>query len=417
MLRLRFARVASMGAVLLSLVTVAAAHAEPPSTNLLQNPGFEDARPHHGWMPAGWDTSEAGLPSVFFGRDTFVVHSGRYAVNVANLSMLYPMWHNWSQTILVTPQMWGKDLVFSVWTRSNGLQGRAYILAQVYRDSIGKMAKTWGVDRDEAGERLNIKKIDDPLIDLGWKRQYFDEPETDWVQRQVRVFVAPTTNIVYVRCGILGSGQVIFDDASLTLEPAKAPDPLPLRTNLIADPGFEGDGNTWEYVMPPYEGIRVDRDTTVAHSGKASVHCEGGLTGLISTRSGVCQEFCNRALGGKRVKLSGYIRTDSLRGRAYISLYYHTLHGMVPGPVAPQFSMNTPWTLTSIEGDVPPDTYAVWAWFMYEAPAPGRVYYDDCSFEVVGDAAPEKPRRPTPRTPGTRPAGVKSGSGRTRITP
>ena len=27
----------------------------------------------------------------------------------------------------------------------------------------------------------------------------------------------------------------------------------PLNTNLLADPGFEGEGNEWEYSMPPYE--------------------------------------------------------------------------------------------------------------------------------------------------------------------
>ena len=76
-----------------------AAHAA--GRNLLANPGFEAPLGDHPWMPAGWDTFPSALPTVFFGRDTFLVHAGRYAVSVANLSTYIPMFHNWSQTLLV----------------------------------------------------------------------------------------------------------------------------------------------------------------------------------------------------------------------------------------------------------------------------------------------------------------------------
>ena len=354
--------------------------------NLLENPGFETGRSGHSWMPASWDTSNAALPTIFFGRDTFLVHGGSYAVNVANLSTLFPYWHNWSQAVPVGPEAWGKDAVFSVWTRSNGLQGRAYVLVQAYRDSVGRMAKVWGMERDEAAHKLRINKVDDPLIDLGWKREYFTDPETDWVRREVRVFVPPTVNILYVRGGILGTGQVIFDDASLTLEPARPAPPVPLQTNLLGDPGFEGDGNAWEYAMPPYEGMKVERDTTVAHSGRASITSYGGTTGMVSTRTGVCQVFSNHNLAGKRLKLTGWVRTDSLRATAFVKIYCHTLHGMVQSDPPMLWSSNTPWTETSIEMDVPDDTYNVWVWFLYNAPAEGRVWFDDCSLVALGPA-------------------------------
>jgi len=353
--------------------------------NLLANPGFELPLADHPWMPAAWDTFQSGLPTVFFGRDTFLVHGGKSAVNIANLSTYVPMYHNWSQALVVGRELWGKDLVFAVWTRNNGLQGRAYVLLQAYRDTVTKMSKIWKIDRDAASERLGILRVDDPLVNLGWDREYFSENETDWVRREVRVFVPPTTNVVIVRCGILGTGQMLFDDASLTVEAATPSPEVPLHTNLLADPGFEGEGNDWEYSVPPYEGIRVEQDTTLAHGGRASIHMQGGLQGPLPVRTGVCQLIANRNLSGKRLRLSGWIRTDSLLTQAYIKVYCTTPDGDVHEP-ATQFGGTVDWTHTVLEVDVPPGTLMVWAWFLYNAPAAGHVYYDDCSLVVLGPA-------------------------------
>jgi hypothetical protein len=316
-------------------------------------------------------------------------------VSVANLSTRIPVAHNWSQTVLVGREAWGKDLVFSVWTRSNGLRGRAYVLAQAYRDTVSKMAVTWKVTRDEAMRRLGINKVDDALIDFGWARQFFVDEMTDWVRREVRVFVAPSTNVIFLRAGMFGTGQVLFDDASLTLEPARPAPPVAPGTNLLADPGFEGDGTAWEYALLPYEGHRVYPDTTFARAGRASIRFEGGEGGIIQARAGVCQPIANRNLAGKRIRLSGWVHTDSLKGVAYIKLYAHTIRGMQQDAVPRQFSMNTDWTLTTLEMDVPKDTYEVWAWFLYNGPAPGIVRYDDCVLEVLGPATGE-PSRSTP---------------------
>lgn len=359
----------------------------PPGRNLLRNSGFEAPLPGHPWMPAAWDTFPSGLPTVFSGRDTFLVHGGRYAVSIANLSTNVPMFHNWSQTLVVGRELWGKDLVFSVWTRSNGLQGRAYVLLQAYRDTVTKMSKIWNMERDAAQKRLGIGPLDDPLLSLQWDREYFSENETDWVKREVRVFVPPSTNIIIVRCGVFGTGQVLFDDASLVSAPTRPDPPVPLHTNLLLDPGFEGEGNDWEYSMPPFEGLRVERDTTVAHTGRASIHMEGGLAGPLTTRTGVCQLITNRNLSEKRLRLSGWIKTDSLMAEAWIMVYCTTLDGSVAGDTPGTFTMSNDWTEVSMEVDVPPATYMVSAWFLYSAPGTGRLFYDDCSLEALGPAS------------------------------
>src|SRR5262249_17743419 len=241
------------------------------------------------------------------------------------------------------------------------------------------------VEREVAQRRLNIKVLDDPLLDLGWKRKFFSESETDWVRREVRVYCPPTVNVIFVRMGLQGTGQGMFDEASLTVEdplPAKMP---PSGENMLADPGFEEGGGAWEFSVPAYRGMRIEVDSTVAHSGRKSVRCQSGELEPIVTRAGAAQVICNRALQGRRVRLTAWCKTDSLEGvSAYTKIYCHTLRGMKQVPQGEQFGATTDWSKTTLEMDVPRDTYEIWAWCAWNAPAPGRVYWDDGRLEVIG---------------------------------
>ena len=384
---LKYLRASLLVAALLSVASMAFAAAAPVK-NLLANPGFEKDLAGHDWMPTAWDTSEAGLSTVFFGRDTFLVHSGKHAVSIANTSTVWAMSHNWNQTILVGREAWGKDAVLSVWTKSNGLQGRAYILLQAYRDTVTKMSRIWGVDRDAARRRMNVNKIDDPAIDLGWKRTQFDDPQSEWVQREARVYVPRGTNVLFVRCGLIGTGQVLYDDASLTLQaaaPVKAP---PLATNLLADPSFESGALAWEQVAPPFEGARIDRDSSVAHSGRFSMRASNMKDGLVQTRMGLTQPLPGRPLAGKRVRLTAWMKADSLRSTAYVKVYAHSANGMTQSPGAELLSGTFDWTPLSIEFDVPKDAVQVWPWAVFNAPCDGTIWFDDVELAVLGPVKP-----------------------------
>jgi hypothetical protein len=107
---------------------------------------------------------------------------------------------------------------------------------------------------------------------------------------------------------------------------------------------------------------------------------------FIKARSGPCQAICNRALQGKRVRLTAWVKTDSLRGSAYVKIYCHTLSGMRQIPQGRQYGANTDWTQAMQEMDVPPDTYAIWAWLAWDAPVEGLVFWDDAKLEVLGPA-------------------------------
>jgi hypothetical protein len=250
------------------------------------------------------------------------------------------------------------------------------------------MAREWGLTRDQAAERMRIPAISDPLLDLAWNRQAFSEPETEWERREVRVFLPPSVNAAFVRCGIIGIGQLLIDDASLTLEPAREPAELPLRRNLLADPGFEDPvGNDWEYSIPPYPGIRAVRDTVVKRSGRSSLHFITPRAALVPGPTGVAPVFCNRNFAGKRVRLQAFIKTDSLMSNVFLKLQCKGPSGVSQEVSKGIISGTRDWTRAEIEYDVPPDTYAVWAWINYTAPARGRAYFDDASFEVLGPAS------------------------------
>ncbi len=380
--------IALLAALFAAVLAAPATHAAPArgARSLLQNGDFERGLTSHPWMPSAWDTSMADLPTVFFGRDSFLVHSGKWAVNVANMSTAFPLAHNWSQTLLITPDHWGKTAVFKVWTRSNGLDGRAYLCIQAYRDTASRMAKIWGVDHDEALRRLNIHKLEDPLIDLGWQRNTFDDAMTEWVPREVRAFIAPGTNVLFVRCGIMGTGQVLFDDATLDFEASVTPR-YAKGVNLFAEPGFDHRALAWDLAVPPYEGTKVEVDTTVGHSDHTSLSMRDFFDGVVEARVGAGQPFNGRALRGMRVRLSGFYKGDSLEGTCFVKIYSHGLQSrVVQSPGAELLSGTWDWKELAIEMDIPEDAELVWANLLVMAPARGRVWIDDARFEILGPA-------------------------------
>ena len=405
----RFPRLALVAilfaAALLPPATAPAATATAPAVrNLLVNPGFEASVAPGEWMPASWDSSESGVSTVFFGRDSFLVHGGRWSVNIANMSTYLPLAHFWGQHVVIGREAWGKDVVFRVWTRSNGLSGRAYVAALVYRDTVGKMAKVWNVNRDEARERLDITVIDDPMMDVGWSRIQFNDVRTDWVQREARAYVPPGANLVAVRVGLFGTGQVLFDDASLTIEPARPLPPAAPGRNVIEDGGFEQGGLAWELSAPPYDGAEVAIDSSVVHGGRYSVRIAGGREGLVNTRMGPCQSFPGRVLAGKRVRLKAWLKGDSLETTSYLKLYATGPGGRAQSPGTELYSGTFDWREGMIEWDVPHDADLVWAWAIKSVPAPGTLWIDDFELEVLGPARGNAPTSVRKTAPPARPA-------------
>ncbi len=295
---------------------------------------------------------------------------------------------------MVGREAWGKTAVFSVWTRSNGQQGRAYILAQAYRDTVSKMSKIWGVARSEAMVRLGYTVMTDPYRDLGWQRVQFEDEQTGWVRREARIVVPRGSNVIFVRCGLLGTGQVLFDDASLTLEPTPPAAPVAAGTNVLADPGFEEGALAWEWAIPPFEGARIERDTTVARTGRVSMRCERMNDGVVSARAGMCQTLRADGLRGKRVRIGGWFRGDSLTSAAFVLVSSNSMNDKQQSGTTDQLTGTFDWRYTSTEFDVPEDAEILWAWMMLNAPVQGTLWLDDASLEIVGPSSKARPGAP-----------------------
>ena len=358
------------------------AGARPASENLLQNPGFETG----GLLaPAGWDTTLAGLPTVLFYWDPEVHHSGSRSAAIVNAGDIMPIWHNWNQLLLHAGRLQGRDLELSVWVKSAQMGGRGYVMLQCYRDTVTLYAKDQGLTRDRARYLMGFHLADDPQIELGWARKYFSTDLDDWTEMKVRCYVPPSTDLVAVRFGIYGSGQVWFDDAQLTAEPARPVPPYPLGRNLLANPSFEEPINDWEFSMPPTPGARIEADSTTAHSGHYSVLLTMTEKPVVQGFVNACQVFNTRALSGKRVRLSGWVKLEDLsHSSAYLSVFSTGLYGSQGHPVPDAVSGTCDWTVQSMDFDVPKNSYTVWARVGYTADV-GKVWWDDVKFEVLGD--------------------------------
>ena len=360
-----------------------AAEAAGAATNLLGNPGFEEGGLFN---PTDWDTTVAGVPTVLFFWDTETKRGGARAASLVNAGDAMPMWHNWNQMLLHAGRFAGRDLELTVWVRSAQLdEGRGYVMLQAYRDTVMNLARDEGITREQARLKMGFKYADDPQLELGWARQYFSAELGEWTQKKVRLYIPPTTNLVVVRFGIYGTGQVWFDDAQLTALPA-ATTPMPVGQNLLANPGFEQPLDDWEFSMPPTAGAFIVRDSTVAHGGRAAARFSSATKPGFATYMNACQVFNVRGLSGKKVRMSGWVKLEDVVDSAYLSVYATGLYGVEGSLAGDALTGTKDWTFYSVDFEVPKDTYTVWARAGYSA-GPGKVWWDDLKFEVLGPGA------------------------------
>jgi hypothetical protein len=363
-------------------LTPSPAAAQPARASILSNGGFEEGGL---FTPTDWDTTVAGTPTVLFYWDTEMKHGGAKAATIVNAGDLVPIWHNWNQIIPGAGRYVGRDLELSVWTRSAQVSGRGYVMVQCYRDTVMNYAIAKNISREDARKEMGYKFADDPQLELGWSRQYFSNESTDWTERRTRVYVPPTTNLIVVRFGIFGPGQVWFDDATLAALPAKPPAPVALGRNLLANPGFERPFDAWEYSLPPTPGSRIEPDSTTAHSGRYSAMMTSMQRPAFQSYQAAAQVFNARNLSGKRVRMSGWCKLENVNDTsAYLSIWATGLYGVDGSLAGDALSGTRDWTFYSVEWDVPKDSYTVWARAGYQT-SPGKCWWDDLKFEVLGD--------------------------------
>jgi len=285
----------------------------------------------------------------------------------------------------------GRDLELTVWVRSSQMSGgRGYVMLQAYRDTVMNRALDEGTTREQARLSMGFKYADDPQLEVGWARQYFSADLEDWTAKTVRLYVPPSTNLVVIRLGLFGSGQVWFDDTRLAVRPA-ATTPLPLGKNLLANAGFEHPLDAWEFSMPPTPNANIRRDSTTSHSGRFSAQFNSPVKAAFQTYMNACQVWNARNLSGRRVRLSGWGKTENLTDSAYLSIYSTGLYGVDGSLAGDAFTGTRDWSFYSVEFDVPMNTYTVWARAGMQASA-GTTWWDDLKFEVLGASPKPAPK-------------------------
>ncbi len=384
MIRSAFARFAPL-LVVAAFATPALAQGKSP--NLLLNPGMEDGGL---FSPTSWDTTVAGVPTVLFYWDPDVKRSGNRSLSIVNAGDALPVWHNWSQIIPDSRKLVGKDVELSAWVKSTQMSGRGYVIVQCYRDTVLLYAIENGVSREHARNAMGFKYADDPQLELGWARRYFSADLDEWTELKTRVYVPPSTNLVIVRAGIYGSGQVWFDDFTLTALPARST-ALSLGKNMLANPGFEQPFDAWEFSMPPTPQAAIVPDSSVAHSGRFSARFSSPNRAAWQTYMNTSQVFNARNLSGKRVRFSGWCKLEDLKlGSAYLNIYATGMYGVDGTLASESFSGTHDWKFYAVDYDVPKDTYTVWARAGVDA-VPGVCWWDDLKFEVLGDTPANGP--------------------------
>ncbi|HEV8479340.1 MAG TPA: hypothetical protein VGR66_00985, partial [Candidatus Eisenbacteria bacterium] len=205
------------------ILLAAPAAAAPLGTNLLANPSVEEGTL---LSPTGWDSSITQVPTARFGWDQAEAHDGKRSLYIINTGNVIPVWFNWSQTLAGVNHLGGKELTLRAWVKTRNLSGKAYLLLQAYRDTVLIESMKQGVPRLRMRDLMHIKPADDPQLEMGWARKQISGNHDDWTPLEVKVFVPPSTNMVFVRGGIFGVGEVWFDDFSLTAGPATPEKPF-----------------------------------------------------------------------------------------------------------------------------------------------------------------------------------------------
>ena len=134
------------------------------------------------------------------------------------------------------------------------------------------------------------------------------------------------------------------------------------------------------------EAYEVGVDRTVKHGGEASAYIKA--SGVPEGFMALTQGFRAEQYRGKRLKLSGYIRTQEVVGRA--GLWVQISGG--GGSVGFDNMMERPvkgtmdWAKYEVVLDVPENSLAIGFGFLLVGP--GQAWVDDLNFEVVGQDVP-----------------------------
>ena len=142
-------------------------------------------------------------------------------------------------------------------------------------------------------------------------------------------------------------------------------------------------------VSPDYdEAFEVGVDHTVAHSGKASTYIKSKRHASENSHANIGQRIKADAYRGKRVRLSGFVKTTNVTGGASLWMRIDSEKGILGHDrmVDRALKGTNNWTKLEIVLDVPEDSAGVI--FGLRQNGAGQVWMDDLRWETVESDVP-----------------------------
>jgi hypothetical protein len=150
--------------------------------------------------------------------------------------------------------------------------------------------------------------------------------------------------------------------------------------------------------MEGTETAEAEIDRTVVHSGKASARLT--VTKSTAREVALLQPFRGASWRGKRVLLTGWVKTDLAGGEAGLAVITNNAGRYnIYCPAEQRVTKQTAWQELSVVCDVPADTtlLSIGVWVRH---GNGTVWLDDLAFgpATLDAGAPPQPRKSPPLT-------------------
>jgi hypothetical protein len=300
------------------------------------------------WMPSGED------PGTSAWRDTTISKYGFSSATLLSRDNSRGVELTWTQNVLKPPA--GKDVTVKGSIKTEGLRGNAFL-------------RVAGAIQTEQFINYMV------WLDL-------DAPAgtSDWQEVEGSLYIPSEVNVLEVSVGIDGEGRAWFDGLSLKAsEPVQAP--LPRDVNLLANPDFSQGTLFWYFFSIPGT---PKVDWGIANGGDRFGPCIY-LTQPFpidkANYSGFFQVINNLYRTRDEAVLSGWVKTDSLEGEAFLSLVFYgsDLKAGVETDLA--VSGTQGWQRLELRVQVPENSDSVWVRIITNGK--GTAYFDDLDFRLV----------------------------------
>ena len=331
------------------------------STNLLKNSGFEAVSDGE---VSYWSHTSEDIDTTFF-RDSNSSHSGKASACIINTNKTNQNPNVWKQTVILESGAKGAGLELSGFIRTE----------EVSPDSIVAICiQCW--DSNDEFIAFDTTPQDDRF-----------EGTHDWTEVSVTFVTPQTADRIVIMAFLSGIGQVWFDDLQIVVgEGAEETQDFnstlikAYGSYIISQKGSEPSG--WFKAMIPAEGLVMSWEDGISHTGEKCVSISNEHIYEGPTFNNWAQNIEENMPIGRKIKLSGWIKTENVVGNSTLSIQcfgenYTFLVDAITQPV----SGTTSWNNYTTSVTIPEGTTMIYVRVGLEGT--GQVGFDDLELRVI----------------------------------